>query len=356
MPVMEYTITEAEVEWFSEHGRKAIPKGQTWQQLGEILASQPDGGDEWLHKHMPAPGRLAWRLIGRREVREAPRRARGRADRRRPSEPPLRADHPRRCVDRAGLGEKGWPRRDGAAQARPCSKAKTTSCTRSRSASFVRMRLMCVFTVASLRNSRAAISAFDRPARGEREDLALALGQVAVGGRNRPGRGIREVREEVAGGGCRDHGRSGMHRADRREQELGVGVLQQEPARPLPDRPRRGLVEVEGREHHDAGRLGVAQQLGGRREAVHHRHPDVHQHDVGPRPRARPRAPRGRRMPRRRPRGRAASRPACGCRRGTAPGRRRAPPGSAAGHASRTAPIGSDAPRTTNSAVRRPRR
>ena len=37
-----------------------------WQQLGEILASQPDGGDEWLHKHMPAPGRLAWRLIGRR--------------------------------------------------------------------------------------------------------------------------------------------------------------------------------------------------------------------------------------------------------------------------------------------------
>ncbi len=67
VPVMEYTITEAEVEWFSKHGRNAIPKGQTWQQLGEILASQPDGGDEWLHKHMPAPGRLAWRLIGRRK-------------------------------------------------------------------------------------------------------------------------------------------------------------------------------------------------------------------------------------------------------------------------------------------------
>jgi len=65
VPVMEYTITEAEVEWFSEHGRKAIPKGQTWQQLGEILASQPDGGDEWLHKHMPAPARLAWRWIGK---------------------------------------------------------------------------------------------------------------------------------------------------------------------------------------------------------------------------------------------------------------------------------------------------
>lgn len=65
VPVMEFTITEAEVEWFSEHGRKAIPKGQTWQQLGEILAAQPDGGDEWLHKHMPAPARLAWRWIGK---------------------------------------------------------------------------------------------------------------------------------------------------------------------------------------------------------------------------------------------------------------------------------------------------
>ncbi|MCH6232008.1 hemerythrin domain-containing protein [Microbacterium sp. CFH 31415] len=67
VPVMERTITEEEVEWFAEHGRKAVPKGQTWQQLGEILASQPDGGDAWLRTHMPAPGRLAWRLIGRRQ-------------------------------------------------------------------------------------------------------------------------------------------------------------------------------------------------------------------------------------------------------------------------------------------------
>ncbi|WP_341994281.1 hemerythrin domain-containing protein [Microbacterium sp. LWH7-1.2] len=67
VPVMEHTITEAEIEWFSEHGRKSIPKGQTWQQLGEILAAQPDGGDAWLHKRMPAPGRLAWRFIGRRK-------------------------------------------------------------------------------------------------------------------------------------------------------------------------------------------------------------------------------------------------------------------------------------------------
>ena len=66
VPVMEHTITEAEVKWYAEHGRRSIPKGQTWQQLGEILAAQPDGGDAWLRAHMPAPGRLAWRLIGRR--------------------------------------------------------------------------------------------------------------------------------------------------------------------------------------------------------------------------------------------------------------------------------------------------
>ena len=65
VPVMEYTITEAEVEWFSQAGRQAIPTGQTWQQLGEILAAQPDGGDAWLRKNMPAPARLAWRWIGK---------------------------------------------------------------------------------------------------------------------------------------------------------------------------------------------------------------------------------------------------------------------------------------------------
>lgn len=65
VPVMETTLTEKEVDWFGEHGRKATPKGQMWNQLGAILASQPDGGGEWMHKHLPAPVRVLWRWVGK---------------------------------------------------------------------------------------------------------------------------------------------------------------------------------------------------------------------------------------------------------------------------------------------------
>jgi hypothetical protein len=65
VPVMETVITPEEIEWFSQHGRKATPKGQTWNSLGLILASQPDGGDEWAHKNLPAPVRLLWRVVGK---------------------------------------------------------------------------------------------------------------------------------------------------------------------------------------------------------------------------------------------------------------------------------------------------
>ncbi|MBX3091841.1 MAG: hemerythrin domain-containing protein [Cryobacterium sp.] len=67
VPVMETTLTEPEVEWFAAHGRAATPKGQTWNSLGAIIAAQPDGGTEWLHKNLPAPVRLLWRFIGKRK-------------------------------------------------------------------------------------------------------------------------------------------------------------------------------------------------------------------------------------------------------------------------------------------------
>lgn len=65
VPVMETVITEKEVEWFSEHGRKAVPKGQSWNSLGAIVTSQPDGGDAWLHENLPGPVRLLWRWVGK---------------------------------------------------------------------------------------------------------------------------------------------------------------------------------------------------------------------------------------------------------------------------------------------------
>lgn len=65
VPVMETTLTEAEVAWFGEHGRRATPKGQLWNQLGAILAAQPDGGEQWLRKNLPAPVRLLWRWVGK---------------------------------------------------------------------------------------------------------------------------------------------------------------------------------------------------------------------------------------------------------------------------------------------------
>lgn len=67
VPVMERVLTQKEVDAASVHGRRATPKGKTWAQLGAILAAQPDGGRAWQHEHLPAPFRLVWRLVGRRD-------------------------------------------------------------------------------------------------------------------------------------------------------------------------------------------------------------------------------------------------------------------------------------------------
>ncbi len=78
VPVMETVLTQKEVDWFGEHGRAATPKGKTWPMLGAILAAQPDGGDEWMREHLPAPVRFIWRVVGKPKY-EASRRALTRA-------------------------------------------------------------------------------------------------------------------------------------------------------------------------------------------------------------------------------------------------------------------------------------
>ncbi|HEY2557493.1 MAG TPA: hemerythrin domain-containing protein [Diaminobutyricibacter sp.] len=67
VPVIETTLTPKEVEWFADHGRKATPKGKNWETLGAILAAQPDGGAEWQRENLPAPARLLWRIVGKRQ-------------------------------------------------------------------------------------------------------------------------------------------------------------------------------------------------------------------------------------------------------------------------------------------------
>lgn len=79
VPVMEQVITEGEVQWFAKHGMTSTPKGQTWNMLGAILRGQPDGGAEWSRKHLPAPARLMWRLVGARRYAKTRAALEGRA-------------------------------------------------------------------------------------------------------------------------------------------------------------------------------------------------------------------------------------------------------------------------------------
>lgn len=70
VPVMESVLTQREVDAASEHGRRTTPKGQMFPMLGHILAAQPDGGGEWLDKHLPRPVRFVWRHYGRRQYKK----------------------------------------------------------------------------------------------------------------------------------------------------------------------------------------------------------------------------------------------------------------------------------------------
>lgn len=69
VPVMEEVLDQSLMEAAARHGRAATPKGETFTMLGAVLAAQPDGGDEWQRKNLPAPARLAWLVFGRRQYR-----------------------------------------------------------------------------------------------------------------------------------------------------------------------------------------------------------------------------------------------------------------------------------------------
>src|SRR5690625_4146933 len=131
-----------------------------------------------------------------------------------------------------------------------------------------------------------------RPAAGhEHEDLALAVGERIEHrglGLLRIGQHAREVGDEPSGGGGGDDGLALVHGADRGEHLLGRGVFEEERRGADLDRLEHVFVEVEGREDDDLRGVpaGAAVRVRGRGEcfgggeAVHVRHPHVHEHDV----------------------------------------------------------------------------
>jgi hypothetical protein len=92
----------------------------------------------------------------------------------------------------------------------------------------------------------------------------------------------REVVEQAARDLRRQLSVARRHRADRLDQPRRRGVLEQEAAGSGPDRVVDVLVEIERRQHEDAGGVAPGEQPARRLDAVQSRHPHVHQHDVRP--------------------------------------------------------------------------
>jgi hypothetical protein len=99
----------------------------------------------------------------------------------------------------------------------------------------------------------------------------LAIGTVLAG----------ELPDQAAGHARRDHGVAGRDHADGGQDVLQGHVLDQEPARPGPQRAVDVVVLVERGEHEHPGvRTGGGDQPGCL-DAVHARHADVHDDHVG---------------------------------------------------------------------------
>ena len=106
------------------------------------------------------------------------------------------------CLAAASAARDGLRLRlqDERGRTRPTSYAKTTACTRSRSPSLRSTDETCVFTVASVRNSRVAISALESASADEAQHLHLPLGQLAELGGARAGVGSASAKRSAGAG------------------------------------------------------------------------------------------------------------------------------------------------------------
>jgi hypothetical protein len=68
LPVASTVMSQREWGALHEHGMSTIPRDRLLLQLGWILEVIPaDERAGWLRTNLPLPGRLAWRLVGRRQ-------------------------------------------------------------------------------------------------------------------------------------------------------------------------------------------------------------------------------------------------------------------------------------------------
>jgi hemerythrin-like domain-containing protein len=68
LPTASQVMSQREWNRLGEHGRAAIPRNRMFIQLGFILDSMsPDAGKRFLAEALPAPARVLYRVVGRRQ-------------------------------------------------------------------------------------------------------------------------------------------------------------------------------------------------------------------------------------------------------------------------------------------------
>jgi hypothetical protein len=68
MPTASSVMSQREWDQLHAHGMAAIPRSRMFLQLGWLIdAMPPSERDGWLRTNLPAPVRLLWRTVGRRQ-------------------------------------------------------------------------------------------------------------------------------------------------------------------------------------------------------------------------------------------------------------------------------------------------
>ena len=160
----------------------------------------------------------------------------------------------------------------------PVRMAMATACARSFAPSFSKMRSRWVLTVWGEMPRSLATCLVVAPSATRLEDLALAFGQRRrVGGRVAHANLLDERPREL---GVDD--RVALDRVARRvDQGVGRGILQEVAGDPGLDRLGDGSSRFVDGDQDDLGPGCGLQDLAGGLDAVHARHPHVHEDDVG---------------------------------------------------------------------------